>query len=187
VIGETLYQTGEASGVVAPAAVEAGLSLGSNLGDRLATLRDARRRFDAVPGLRVTASSPLYETEPVGVREEHRALTFLNAVLIVACALPPEALSAHVHRIEDELGRRRGADRYAPRPIDIDILYIGGAILRDDALTVPHPQWTTRRFVVQPLADVRPDLVLPGQNAACRDILAALPALPGVQLFSRDW
>lgn len=170
-----------------PRDTEAGLSLGSNLGDRLATLREARRRLDAVAGLHVVDASPLYETEPVGVRDEYRGLSYLNAVLIVACDLPPDALSAHVHRIEAELGRRRTADRYAPRPIDIDILYIGDAVLRDDDLTVPHPQWTTRRFVVQPLADVRPDLVIPGQVLACRDVLAALPPEPGVDLFQRDW
>jgi 2-amino-4-hydroxy-6-hydroxymethyldihydropteridine diphosphokinase len=166
---------------------EAGLSLGSNLGDRLATLREARRRLAAVDGLRVLASSPLYETEPVGVRPEHREQRFLNAVLIVACTLTPDALSAHVHRIEDELGRRRGPDRYAPRPIDIDILYVGNVVLRDDDLTLPHPQWTTRRFVVQPLADVRPDLVIPGQAATCREVLSALPPLPEVLLSCRDW
>lgn len=171
----------------APDALEAGLSLGSNLGDRRATLCEARRRLAAVDGLRVVACSPLYETEPVGVKAEYGALRFLNAVMILACTLTPAALSAHVHRIEDELGRRRGTDRYAPRPIDIDILYIGSTVLRDDDLTVPHPQWTARRFVVQPLADVRPDLVLPDQALTCRDVLAALPLEPGVDLFAREW
>jgi 2-amino-4-hydroxy-6-hydroxymethyldihydropteridine diphosphokinase len=172
----------------AAGAVEAGLSLGSNLGDRLAHLRAARTRLAALPGVRIVAAAPVYETEPVGVTAAHRDLGFLNTVLILACPLPPAELAAAAHAIEAALGRRRSPnDRYAPRPIDIDILYIGDRVLRDDDLTIPHPEWTRRRFVVQPLADVRPALVLPGESRTCRAVLSALPSVPEVVLLLRDW
>jgi 2-amino-4-hydroxy-6-hydroxymethyldihydropteridine diphosphokinase len=170
-----------------PASREAGVSLGGNLGDRLARLREARAALDACPGLKVVARSPLYETEPVGVRSEHRHLPFLNAVLILDCRISPDRLSAVAHDIETRLGRVRGEDRYAPRPIDIDILYIANRRLARPELTVPHPAWASRRFVVQPLADVRPALVLPGQARTCAEVLSSLPPHPAAVLFARDW
>ncbi len=166
---------------------EAGLSLGSNLGDRLDALRRARSAVAALPGIAIVAASPVYETEPVGVRDEWRDLPYLNAVLALDCAMPPAALSAAIHAIETALGRVRTADRYAPRPIDIDILYLDALTLRTPELTVPHHAWTSRRFVVQPLADIRPELRLPGETRSCAEILSALPSEPKVVLFSRDW
>jgi 2-amino-4-hydroxy-6-hydroxymethyldihydropteridine diphosphokinase len=167
--------------------LEAGLSLGSNLGDRLQNLRAARSRLAATPGITVLTSSPIYETEPVGVKVQYRNMAFLNAVLILNSFLPAEELAKVVHRIEDELGRVRGDDRYAPRTIDIDVLYVDNITLADAQLTIPHPAWDQRRFVVQPLADVRPRLVLPGASGTCRDILSALPAKPEAVRFCEIW
>jgi 2-amino-4-hydroxy-6-hydroxymethyldihydropteridine diphosphokinase len=167
--------------------METGLSIGSNLGNRLVNLRVARDRIAATAGIRVMAQSPVYETSPVGVKPEHEHLKFLNAVLILETEMSSSALHRELSRIEDSLGRERSVDRFAPRTVDIDILFAGGEMIDRAGLTIPHPRWSQRRFVLQPLADVRPDLVLPGAARTVRETLAALPAGENVALFAADW
>ena len=167
--------------------MEYGLSLGSNLGDRLQNLRAARDCILALPGVALLAQSPVYDTEPVGVRPEHARLTFLNAVLVIAAPPEPAALARELRALEAELGRRRTADRYAPRPIDIDLLYAEGRRLSGAELTLPHERWSQRRFVAQPLCDVRPDLVLPGESRTVREVLLALPEQPRVIFLTVCW
>jgi len=167
--------------------VEYGLSLGSNLGDRLRNLRAARDRVCALPGAALLAQSRVYETEPVDVSAAYRDLAFLNAVLVVESGMPPRVLHARLHAIEAELGRERSGDRNAPRAIDIDLLYAGDLRVRDAVLTVPHARWAERRFVVQPLADVRPNRVLPGEPRTVREVLFALPREPAVVPFAEEW
>ena len=167
--------------------MDIGLSLGSNLGDRLGNLRRAGDMLSAFPGITLIAKSAVYETEPVGVRPEFTDKAFLNAVIIVTGEADLKALSAGIHRIEAELGRVRTGDPNAPREIDIDIVFAGSLSVRSPGLSVPHPRWAERRFVVQPLADVRPDLVIPGETRTVREVLCALPAEPKVVVFSRDW
>lgn len=167
--------------------VETGVSLGSNLSDRLGALKEARNRIAALPRTRCVALSPVYETEPVGVKPEHAHLLFLNAVLICETDIPLLEWLSYLHAIEQDLGRQRNADRYAPRVIDIDLLYYGAEQRAEDDLFVPHKYWNTRRFVVQPLADVRPDLVLPGESRAVKEILESLPTRPAVKLLTNDW
>ena len=167
--------------------MEVGLSLGSNWGNRITHLAEARRRIGLVPGLRVVAQAPLYETDPVGVKPEYAHLKFLNTVLILESELSVEQLHVQMARIENELGRVRSSDRFAPRVIDIDILYAGDHVMDEDALTIPHPRWSKRRFVLQPLVDVRPDLVLPGVPMTAQEFLAALPSGESVALFAKDW
>jgi 2-amino-4-hydroxy-6-hydroxymethyldihydropteridine diphosphokinase len=167
--------------------METGLSLGSNVGDRLANLSEARRRIAALEAVSVVAASPVYETEPVGVKPEHRHLKFLNAILIVEAAGDVHDLADQLRRIEDDLGRRRTLDRYAPRPVDIDLVYWGAARIQSGGLVIPHPHWAERRFVVQPLADVRPDLVLPGCAETAAGVLAKLGDEAGVRLLTRNW
>lgn len=166
---------------------ECALSLGSCLGDRLAHLRAARRAIAAIPGVRERAASPVYETEPVGVKPEFAELAYLNAVLIVETALDADALRAALAEIESAAGRVRSDDKYAPRTLDIDILYFGDQQRASPTLTLPHPRWAERRFVVQPLADVRPDLMLPGSAVSVAQRLAELPAAPAVRLVFRQW
>jgi 2-amino-4-hydroxy-6-hydroxymethyldihydropteridine diphosphokinase len=163
--------------------MECGLSLGTNLGDRLGNMAGAAERLAALAGMRVTARSHIYETEPVEVKAIYREMAYLNAVVVVEWQGDLSALSAAVHGVEAVMGRVRGEDRNAPRPIDIDILYADDVMLDDDDLTLPHPRWSERRFVVQPLADVRPSLCIPGQNRTVAAILAALPEVPTVHLF----
>lgn len=166
--------------------MEIGLSLGSNLGDRVAHMREARDRMASRPDVRLLAQSPLYETEPVGVSDAYRDLKFLNAVLIVESARSPSEWLSFLHELEYDMGRERQGDRNAPRPIDVDILYAGDQCIDGGGLVVPHPRWAQRRFVVQPLADVRPDLILPGAGRSVRDILSRLVG-EDVTLFASDW
>lgn len=167
--------------------MEVGLSLGSNIGDRLKHLATARENIAAIDGVAMTACSAAYNTEPVEVPDEHADKTFLNAVVVLCSSLEPESLAAALHGIEDQMGRTRKADRNAPRPIDLDVLYVEGQSIHTSSLTVPHPRWNERRFVVQPLADVRPDLVLPGDDRCVSKILLSLPTQPKVVLFSNEW
>ncbi len=168
-------------------AIEVGLSLGSCLGDRLGHLRQARRAIAAIPGVREVGASPVYETEPVGVKAEYAALAYLNAVLVVESELDAESLREQLAHIEQAAGRRRTEDKYAPRTLDIDILYAGEERHASPTLAIPHPRWAERRFVVQPLADVRPDRVLPGCAATVAQRLSELPLTPAVRLFENDW
>ena len=167
--------------------MEIGLSLGSNMGDRLANMREAKRRIAAIPGAVIIAQSPVYETSPVDVGPEFSDLLFLNAVLIVESEPAPEALLDGLGAIECALGRKRGPGRNAPRPIDVDIIYADCKRIRTARLTIPHPRWAERRFVVRPLADVRPDLKLPGRRRTVAQRLLALPAGQKVVPFARKW
>jgi 2-amino-4-hydroxy-6-hydroxymethyldihydropteridine diphosphokinase len=146
------------------------LGLGSNVGDRRANLRAAAA---ALPdhGVEVLASSSVYETEPVGEVLDQRA--FFNACLRVRTALEPEALLDACKAVERALGRAPGGVRHGPRPIDVDLLLLGDETYRSERLTLPHEQVTSRRFVLVPLLELAPDLVVPGDGAAA-DALAGL-------------
>ena len=167
--------------------LEIGFSLGSNLGDRLENLTAAKECLLSFPEARLIEQSSVYETEPIGVRPEHAHLQFLNVVLIIKSTWPVEPWLAKVGAVEKKLARDRSEDRYAPRTIDIDILYAGDSCIDSGGLVVPHPLWAQRRFVVEPLAEVRPDLILPGAGRTVRETLNALP--PGEQcvVFVKNW
>lgn len=167
--------------------VEIGFSLGSNLGNRLRNLAAARNRLLAYPEARLLAQSAVYETEPVGVRPEYTHLRFLNAVLIINSGLPVEPWLVRLGEVEQALSRVRTADRYAPRTIDIDILYAGNSCIDSGGLVVPHPRWAQRRFVVAPLAEVRPGLILPGAGRTVQSVLASLPPGEACTRLASDW
>ncbi len=167
--------------------LEVGLSLGSNLGDRVVSLSHARRAIGAIDGVKVVSASSLYETEPVGVKPEFQHMKFINAVLILKTRLPIAELHERLSEIEHELGRVRLDDKYAPRALDIDVLYAGEIVSDQPKLMLPHPRWAQRRFVVQPLAEVRGDLILPGSNKTVRSMLAELPSAPVVSVFPGGW
>jgi 2-amino-4-hydroxy-6-hydroxymethyldihydropteridine diphosphokinase len=134
------------------------LGLGSNEGDRLRNLRVAR---DLLPvhGVAVESSSSVYETAPQG--EVLDQPDFLNAALRVRTALGPEELLDAAKAVERDLGRRPAAVRHGPRPIDIDVLLLGGLEYSSDRLSLPHPEVTSRRFVLEPLLELDPGLALP--------------------------
>ena len=167
--------------------MEFALSLGTNLGDRLANLQKAVTELQKRLQPAYLLKSKVYETEPVGVRDEYRDLAYLNAVVVLDYAGTSRQLSAIIHAIEADMGRLRGPDRNAPRVIDIDILYAGHELADSDDLTLPHPRWAERRFVVRPLADLRPELVFPREHRSVTEILESLPLSPAVTLFRTDW
>ncbi len=137
------------------------LGLGSNLGDRESHLRQAILRL-AEAGLPPQAVSPVYETEPQGKTDQD---WFLNCVVAVDTELAPEGLLAVVRQIEDAAGRQRVV-RWGPRVLDVDILLYGECRIHTSDLEVPHPRLHERAFVLVPLCDVAPDIVLPGLGEA---------------------
>ncbi len=167
--------------------METAFSLGTNTGDRLALISAARDRLAEQANTRLTGQSPLYETEPVEVHAEHKDLLFLNAVIIVESKRPPEEWLKIGSDIEYAMGRRRSADQNAPRPIDIDILFAGNSYINKKDLVVPHPRWAEREFVVKPLADIRPNLVLPGMTRTVREQLRQIQGSADVRLFAKRW
>jgi 2-amino-4-hydroxy-6-hydroxymethyldihydropteridine diphosphokinase len=134
------------------------LGLGSNVGDREANLRDARTALGRA-GVEVLASSSLYETAPQGELRDQP--DFLNACLRIRTALGPEQLLDVCKAVERELGRAPGGVRHGPRPIDIDLLLLGDLEHSSERLTLPHREVTSRRFVVEPLLELDPELTLP--------------------------
>ena len=166
--------------------MRAAIALGSNLGDRLAHLRAARREVMAVQGVTEPAlASRVYETEPVGT--EDGAGAFLNAVLEVEFTREPAALLAGLQAIEAKLGRPSRHPRNASRTIDLDILYVGGDVLHTEDIAIPHPRLHLRRFVLAPLADICPHTILPGQTKRIADLLAELRDLGKVEVFAEKW
>jgi 2-amino-4-hydroxy-6-hydroxymethyldihydropteridine diphosphokinase len=167
--------------------MEVGLGLGSNLGDRPAHLAAAKARIAALPGVRLLAASSLYETEPVGVKPEYQHLKFINAALIITTALPLNDLHRSLLDIEAAIGRARTSDKFAPRPLDIDILFAGTLVLDTPTLKLPHPQCLKRRFVLEPLAELVPERVLAPTGLTIRQLLDALPNPEPVVRLDTAW
>jgi 2-amino-4-hydroxy-6-hydroxymethyldihydropteridine diphosphokinase len=167
--------------------VRVGIALGSNLGDRLANLRQARTRILALPGAAgPVLDSRIYETEPVD--SDPGAAAFLNAVTELEYNSPPAILMAALQQIEIDMGRPPDRPRNAPRTVDLDILYAADLVLSEDDLVVPHPRLHLRRFVLTPLADIRPELILPGQQQSIATLLAGLNDPARVELYGeKKW
>jgi 2-amino-4-hydroxy-6-hydroxymethyldihydropteridine diphosphokinase len=146
------------------------LGLGSNVGDRIANLRAA---VDALQqrGVTVSARSPVYETEPQG--EVLEQPDFLNAAVAIDTDLRPEDLLDVCKAVERELGRELGGPRHGPRPIDVDLLLLGDVAYSSERLQLPHRDVLNRRFVLQPLVDLDPELTLP-DGSRVADALAGL-------------
>ena len=163
--------------------VRAYLSLGGNLGDREVLLREAVRVL--AEQMRVRRLSPVYETDPWGYTDQ---APFLNLVAEVETDLPPANLLLAAQATEQALGRERVL-RWGPRTVDVDILLYGDRQLDRPELTVPHPRLGERAFVLVPLADLAPDLIIPGHGLTVREALARLPAAAkaGVRCWAEPW
>jgi 2-amino-4-hydroxy-6-hydroxymethyldihydropteridine diphosphokinase len=137
------------------------VGLGANLGPREATILRAVDLLAAEPEIDVLELSSLSETEPVGVEDQP---TFVNGAVSLETNLPPRALLDALLRVERELGRVRSGDRWGPRTIDLDLLLYGDEVVDEPGLTVPHPRLHERRFALEPLAELEPELEIPGRG-----------------------
>src|SRR5215475_14141646 len=147
------------------------VALGSNIGDRLANLRAARTAILSLSNVKQPiVSSAVYETEPVGC--EPGDGKFLNAVVEFEYDGDLTRLFEQLIQIEETLGRKRDHPRKVSRSIDLDLLYGGDRRINDERLQLPHPRLHSRTFVLRPLADIRPELVLPDQTKTMREPLA---------------
>lgn len=142
------------------------LGLGTNLGDRLGNIQAALRKLDDLPTMKLIHVSSLYETAPVGVTDQP---DFLNLVAAVRTSLAPQALLDALLHIENQMGRVR-TKRWGPRVIDMDLLLYGGEQVALPGLTVPHPRLRERAFILVPLAEIAPDLALPGDGKKVADL-----------------
>ncbi|MBD8870874.1 2-amino-4-hydroxy-6-hydroxymethyldihydropteridine diphosphokinase [Nocardioides donggukensis] len=135
------------------------LALGSNLGERMASLQGAVDSLADTPDVWVTAVSPVYETEPIDAPDD--AEMFLNAVVLIDTTLPAATLMDRALAIEDAFDRERPGEPNAPRTLDVDLIVVGDRRADDDFLRLPHPRARHRAFVLRPWHDLEPDAVLP--------------------------
>ncbi|KAF1085805.1 Thiamine-phosphate synthase [Sporotomaculum syntrophicum] len=137
------------------------IGLGANIGDSRATIAEALKRLNELPNLTVDTVAPLYRSAPIGYTEQNY---FINTVAEVSTTLTPRQLLTALQQIENDLGRVR-VMRWGPRTVDLDILLYGEQTILEPELQVPHPRMTQRAFVMVPLADLNPGLVIDGQKA----------------------
>jgi 2-amino-4-hydroxy-6-hydroxymethyldihydropteridine diphosphokinase len=162
------------------------VALGSNRGDRLENLRAARKAIADLANVKPPIlSSAIYETEPVDC--EPGANKFLNAVVEFDYEGDPARLLGQLIRIEEALGRRRDHKKNVSRTIDIDLLYYGEGRIEGQQLQLPHPRLHLRKFVLQPLADIRLGLILPRQTKTVSQLLKELKESSAVVRFMDNW
>ncbi|HRQ72150.1 MAG TPA: 2-amino-4-hydroxy-6-hydroxymethyldihydropteridine diphosphokinase [Phycisphaerales bacterium] len=148
------------------------VGIGSNLGDRSAAIERAVLAMATLPGTRLVARSSIHETEPVGPVPQG---PFLNAAVVLETALAPLDLLDAFLAIERSLGRARTAgERWGPRIIDLDLLLYGARVESGPRLTLPHPRLHERSFVLEPLAEIAPDAVVPGTARTVRELRDSL-------------
>lgn len=164
-----------------------GIALGSNLGNRLTHLQEARDMLlRLMPDDANYKQAPVYQSEPVDCPPE--SPDFFNTVIEIDYIGTPYKLLEYTQGIEFHLGRGIVYQQNAPRIIDVDILYFGSETLRDSILTIPHPELIHRRFVLQPLADIRPQFSLPGDDTTIAEYLKHLDSdEPPLTLVQSDW
>lgn len=157
------------------------LSIGSNIGDRLGSLRKAIQLLDKSDQIKVELVSSIYETDPIGYVDQ---ACFLNAVIKISTSLQPEELLQACLQIELDLGRKRGI-RWGPRTLDLDILLYNQENIETESLLVPHPRMQERAFVMIPLMELDPDIKLPNVNTSLDDIVEKIPDKEGVRLWKQ--
>jgi 2-amino-4-hydroxy-6-hydroxymethyldihydropteridine diphosphokinase len=171
-MAESLDRSSSSDATASP--VLACIALGSNLsspaGDRAATIASAVRAIEALPGVTLKAASEPIETEPVGPPGQG---PYLNAAVSVLTTLGPRELLSALLEIEHAHGRER-RERWGARTLDCDLILFGDAVIHEPGLTVPHPEMANRRFVLEPIASIEPDFIVPRDGRTVGALLAAL-------------
>jgi 2-amino-4-hydroxy-6-hydroxymethyldihydropteridine diphosphokinase len=145
------------------------IAIGSNLGDKIS---NCRRAIDEIAGFcEIVKVSSLYETEPVGNEDQPN---FINSVAEIRTDLSPHELLAYLNRIEENLGRVR-SEKWGPRTIDLDIIFYGDQIIKDDNLIIPHPRAHLRRFVLEPICEIAPEFIHSEIKISVLELLKNLP------------
>lgn len=142
--------------------IRAYIAIGSNLGDPVAQARNAIAALKQIPEIQVVTESSLYSSTPMGPQDQP---DYINAVVAIDTSLSPLALLDQTQAIELEHGRVRKAERWGPRTLDLDIILYGDRVYDCERLTIPHYGMKVREFVLYPLAEIAPDLILPDQTA----------------------
>jgi 2-amino-4-hydroxy-6-hydroxymethyldihydropteridine diphosphokinase len=159
-----------------------GIALGSNIEPRLTFLQAARRQIDLLhAGSQPVLCSKVYETSPVYCPPG--SPLFLNAVVELFIQDEPQEFLEKLQDIEQALGRRPSATRNSPRVIDLDLLYCGNIVISTPRLTLPHPRITERLFVLRPLADIRPELLLPAFSQTVEELLQELSTVESLTVY----
>lgn len=165
--------------------MKAYVGLGSNLGEREATIRSALDQLSRLPETQLVQVSSLYDTAPVGELDQPN---FLNAVVVLETGLDARSLFWNMLLIERRLGRvRQPSRRFGPRTIDLDLLMFGDEVIDLPDLQVPHPEMPRRAFVLVPLVEVDPHAVHPGLGLTMSELLSRLDPRPAVKRMSRLW
>ena len=160
------------------------LGLGSNLGNRMAFLRGGRDTLTSKPGIEIIKASGVYETEAVGGPADNPS--FLNTVLQIATDLSPEELLKACLSVEDDFGRSRPV-RWAPRTLDIDILFYDDLVMCEEELTIPHPRLHERTFVLAPLLEIAPDLRHPLLGQSVSEIASGSLGVAALTPIRESW
>ena len=149
--------------------------IGSNEGDRLATISSAIKQLGRLPGIAVTQMATILESDPAGGPPQG---PYLNTVVELDTALAPRELLAALKRLEQACGRVPSLMRWAPRPLDLDLLLYGDQVMRETDLVIPHERMHERRFVLEPLAQLAPDLLHPVLHRTITELLERVVAGP---------
>lgn len=168
-------------------ATRVGIALGANLGDRLAQIQSARDLLLKLSSVNAPClQAPIYHSEPLDCPDG--APDFYNTVIEINYAGTAEELLTETQNIEQQLGRDAIHEHNTPRMIDLDLLYFGNNVIHSEGLTIPHPELAKRNFVLQPLADIRPDLILPNTQITVSDHLDRLDSSePPLKIAHSTW
>ncbi len=159
------------------------LGMGANLGDPVSQLQLAIDKLNNHPLISVTQVSAFYRTEPVAAPEQP---DFVNCIAEISTVIEPESIMEVCLDIEEQSGRVRGEMKNAPRKLDMDIIFYGDRLIKQDSLTVPHLRYANRRFVLEPLAEIAPDFICPDSNLSVAETLERCGDFSRVELLESE-